>query len=121
MGKPLKTILKPERFLATIAYDGTDFHGWQVNPGQRTVESAIEERLSRIFKTPIPRIYSRHTARFLGATTIGFLDRFLLELAAFLIGASSVDRDLARQRRAQPIRQRKPAALPPVDLFSGAR
>ena len=53
MGKPLKTILKPERFLATLAYDGTDFHGWQVNPGQRTVESVVEERLSRIFKTPV--------------------------------------------------------------------
>ena len=53
MGKPLKSILQPERFLATIAYDGTDFHGWQVNPNQRTVESTIEERLSRIFRTPI--------------------------------------------------------------------
>jgi hypothetical protein len=35
-------------------------------------------------------------ARFLGAAAIGFLDSFLLELAALLIGASGVDRDLAR-------------------------
>ena len=30
----------------TIQYDGTDFHGWQVQPGQRTVEGELSRTLS---------------------------------------------------------------------------
>lgn len=33
------------RFRATIAYDGTDFHGWQKQPGFRTVQEEIERAL----------------------------------------------------------------------------
>lgn len=53
MAKPLKGILKEERFLATLAYDGTDYKGWQIQPNARSVEITVEERLSRIFKKPI--------------------------------------------------------------------
>lgn len=31
-----------------VRYDGTAFSGWQVQPGQRTVQGTIEEALSRI-------------------------------------------------------------------------
>ena len=31
-----------------LAYDGTEFAGWQVQPGQRTVQGTVEEALSRI-------------------------------------------------------------------------
>ena len=39
--------------LLTIAYDGTNFSGWQRQPGLRTVCGTIEEVLSVIFKGPI--------------------------------------------------------------------
>jgi len=31
-----------------LAYDGTDFFGWQVQPGKRTAQGAVEEALARI-------------------------------------------------------------------------
>ncbi|HEX9120299.1 MAG TPA: tRNA pseudouridine(38-40) synthase TruA [Terriglobales bacterium] len=35
-------------FKFTLAYDGTDFHGWQVQPGRPTIQDALAEALRRI-------------------------------------------------------------------------
>jgi tRNA pseudouridine38-40 synthase len=37
----------------TIAYDGTDFHGWQKQPGLRTVQGEIEQAAQRVIRHPL--------------------------------------------------------------------
>ena len=44
----------PDRTLKlTIEYDGTNYHGWQVQPGRRTVQGEIEGALERILHQPV--------------------------------------------------------------------
>lgn len=45
---------REERFLATVAYEGTGFAGWQVQPNGPTVQAFLEARLAKIFKRPVP-------------------------------------------------------------------
>jgi len=36
------------RFRLDLAYDGTDFHGWAVQPGQRTVQGVLQDALAKV-------------------------------------------------------------------------
>jgi tRNA pseudouridine38-40 synthase len=40
----------------TLAYDGTDFHGWQVQPGKPTIQGELQSALGRITgESPLPQ------------------------------------------------------------------
>lgn len=49
------------RFRLTVHYDGSAFHGWQVQPDQRTVQGVLEEALSRLADRPRSIIGSGRT------------------------------------------------------------
>ncbi len=44
-----------------LAYDGTDFHGWQAQPGYRTVQEEIERVARRVLNHPVQLIGASRT------------------------------------------------------------
>jgi tRNA pseudouridine38-40 synthase len=46
----------PQNWRVTLAYDGTDFRGWQVQPGEPTVQGELQAALGRITgESPLPQ------------------------------------------------------------------
>ena len=45
----------------TIAYDGTNYHGWQIQPGKRTIQGEIEKALEKLYKKKVKLIVSGRT------------------------------------------------------------
>jgi tRNA pseudouridine38-40 synthase len=43
----------PRRVRITVSYDGTDYHGWQVQPGLATIQGTLEHVLTEIEGQPV--------------------------------------------------------------------
>src|SRR5918998_339150 len=50
-------------FRLTLAYDGTDFAGSQIQPNQRTVQGVLEDALGEIAASPIRALFAGRTDR----------------------------------------------------------
>jgi len=46
-------ILDTQRFFIELAYDGTAYHGWQVQPNAVTVQQELDRALSVFFRQPV--------------------------------------------------------------------
>jgi len=45
----------------TLSYDGTDFHGWQIQPNLRTIQGELQQALSKLFNHEVGVIGSGRT------------------------------------------------------------
>jgi tRNA pseudouridine38-40 synthase len=46
----------PQTWKLTLAYDGADFHGWQVQPGEPTIQGELQAALGRVTgESPLPQ------------------------------------------------------------------
>jgi tRNA pseudouridine38-40 synthase len=47
---------KLKTWKVTLAYDGTDFHGWQIQPGKNTIQGELQAALERVTgESPLPQ------------------------------------------------------------------
>jgi len=42
-----------KRYFITLCYDGTDFHGWQVQPNGNSVQAELERALTLLLRQPV--------------------------------------------------------------------
>jgi tRNA pseudouridine38-40 synthase len=82
----------PQTFKLIIEYDGSDFHGWQRQKKDRTVQETIEKALSVMTREKITVIGSGRTDA--GVHALGqvasFRTRSLLDAAIFFNGLNSL-------------------------------
>jgi tRNA pseudouridine38-40 synthase len=81
----------PQNWKLTLTYDGTDFSGWQVQPGEITVQGELRAALKRITgEAPLPQGSGRTDA---GVHALGQVASFVL---AAPIPAENLQRALNR-------------------------
>lgn len=67
----------PQNWKIVIAYDGSDFSGWQVQPGELTIQGEIQEALRRVTgESPLPQGSGRTDA---GVHALGQVASFVLQ------------------------------------------
>ena len=71
-----ESVDKTSNWKVTLAYDGTDFSGWQVQPGERTIQGELQQALGRVTgEMPLPQGSGRTDA---GVHALGQVASFAL-------------------------------------------
>jgi tRNA pseudouridine38-40 synthase len=53
---PQTVLQQNQTWKLTLAYEGTDFHGWQIQPGELTIQGELQSALGRIVgESPLPQ------------------------------------------------------------------
>jgi len=77
MSEFTESAAKTSNWRVTLAYDGTDFSGWQVQPGERTIQGELQQALGRVTgELPLPQGSGRTDA---GVHALGQVASFILE------------------------------------------
>lgn len=58
------------RYFIKLAYNGADFHGWQVQPHDCSVQEALESALSRVLRVPVAVVGAGRTDAGVNAATM---------------------------------------------------
>ncbi len=67
----------PKTWKLILAYDGTDFSGWQIQPGERTIQGELQAALGRVTgESPLPQGSGRTDA---GVHALGQVASFALQ------------------------------------------
>jgi tRNA pseudouridine38-40 synthase len=73
----VQLVAAPQTWKLTLAYDGTDFSGWQTQPGERTIQGELQAALRRITgESPLPQGSGRTDA---GVHALGQVASFELQ------------------------------------------
>jgi tRNA pseudouridine38-40 synthase len=72
-----ETVENAQNWKLTLAYDGADFSGWQVQPGEPTIQGELQAALGRVTEeTPLPQGSGRTDA---GVHALGQVASFALQ------------------------------------------
>ncbi len=86
------------RYFIHMAYDGSDYCGWQIQPNDKTVQQVLEHALSTLLKTKTPvtgagrtdtGVHASHFIAHFDSSSEAYdptSDRFIFKLNAFLPG-----------------------------------
>ena len=76
MNEDLKTAAETRNWKVMLAYDGSDYKGWQMQPGEPTIQSELQEALGRVCgEKPLPQGSGRTDA---GVHALGQVASFAL-------------------------------------------
>lgn len=71
-----ETGMEPQNWKVTLAYDGSDFSGWQVQPGEMTIQGELQSAIRRVTgEDPLPQGSGRTDA---GVHALGQVASFRL-------------------------------------------
>lgn len=77
MDAPSQSAQPTQNWKLTLSYDGTDFSGWQIQPGERTIQGELRAALGRVTgESPLPQGSGRTDA---GVHALGQVASFALE------------------------------------------
>ncbi len=72
--------MNTQRYFIELAYNGTDYHGWQIQPNAITVQECLDKALSVYFRQPVATLGCGRTDS--GVHAIQFFAHFDLQASA---------------------------------------
>jgi tRNA pseudouridine38-40 synthase len=101
---------QPCRLRLDLSYDGTEFAGWAVQPGLRTVAGVLTDKLAVLFRAQVPLVVAGRTDSGVHAT--GQVAHIDVDSRA-LIGLAARHREASLSEGVVGLRRRLAGRLPP--------